>query len=118
MQILYCARRDKSAVEIVGTMSSESKQSHPAIFICKKENMLNLPEKIQFDIQRYYHPKKMLWELFIQNFVNYDDFYKNLSARGYKGIQNSSRPIIFNSNKQLTEIKQIKQKVMLRKNNT
>lgn len=118
MQILYCARRDKSAVEIVGTMSTDSKISNPIIFICKKENMLSLPEKIQFDIQRYYHPKKMLWELFIQNFASYDDFYKNLSSRGYKGIQNSNRPRIFSFNKQLIEIKPTKQKIMLRKNKT
>lgn len=115
MQFIYCARRDKKAVEVVGICNYPSSKSDRQILIFAKEKFHMLSTDIVNKIEQYYSNKKMFWEMFVQNFANYHEFYREMQQIGYSGIQDHGKPLIFLHHQAITEIKTKPKKVMLQR---
>jgi len=111
MQFLYLARRDKSAVELIGTYKNNSTASSPS----RIQSIHNLPlsDKNKFELINYYEQKKQLWEIFIENFANFADFRKKLFERRYKNIPANADPKLFNGKDEILKLDVKSQKIML-----
>lgn len=115
MQFFYCAKRDKKAVELVGICKSASLRSDPQIFLFAKERFHMLSAEIIEKIEQYYANRKMLWEMFVQDFANFRQFYDEMKHKGYFGIHDNEKPLIFLHNQPIVEIKQKSKKTMLQR---
>ena len=113
MQYLYIARRDKSAVEIIGIFKNQSKASSPQII--PSVHLLAVDDKKKFELTNYYENKKQLWEIFLENFENFVDFRNRMTERRYKNIPASGDPKLFHEGSEIMKLENKKQKVMLQR---
>ena len=113
MQYMYLARRDKSAVELLGVFSNKEKSSDPRRI--HSIQSLHMEDKYIFKLANYYEDKKMMWEIFLENFEDFDDFRKKLFKRRYENIPTHAAPKLFNSKNPIMELKENKPKIMLQK---
>lgn len=110
---MYLARRDKSAVELLGVFLNKEKTSDPKRIY--DVNSLRMDDKYVFQLSNYYEDKKLMWEIFIENFANFEDFRKKLLQRRYGNIPNHTAPKLFNLNNPILELKENKPKIMLQR---
>lgn len=115
MQFIYCARRDKKSVEVLGICNCQSVKSERQIMLFAKHKFQMLSEDNINKIEQYYSKKKMMWEMFVQNFANFHEFYNEMQQMGYQGIQNQARPLLFLHHQQIIEIKSKPKKVMIQR---
>ena len=115
MQFIYCARRDKKAVEVLGICNCPSVKSERQIILFAKHKFQMLSEDNINKIEQHYSKKKMLWEMFVQNFANFHEFYHEMETLGYQGIQNHAKPLIFLHHQPVFEIKTKPKKVMIQR---
>lgn len=113
MQFLYMARRDKSAVELLGTFQNKQTASSP--YRVNKFSSLNLQPDQQFALENFYSDKKMLWELIVEDFSGFQDFRDKLAKRNYDNLPRHATPKLFQGSTPLKSISQNTQKIMLQK---
>lgn len=113
MQFLYMARRDKSAVELLGVFANEQNNSMP--FRVNALSTLSLQPDQHFALENFYADKKMMWELIVEDFEGFQDFRDKLEKRRYDNLPRSATPKLFQGTKPLKSISQNKPKIMLQR---
>lgn len=113
MQFLYMARRDRTAVELLGVFENKEVSSNQSRI--SKLSSLNLSPENLFKLENFYTDKKMMWELIVENFTDFDDFRNNLKKRRYDNLPVHAGPKLFNEKKEVISVPNKKPKVMLQK---
>lgn len=113
MQYLYLARRDKSAVELLGVYKNNNVASLPSRI--SSAHALPLPDKHKFELVNYYENKKQLWEIFVENFENFENFRQKLYERRYQNIPASAEPKLFNGKNEILKLDNKTSKIMLQR---
>lgn len=85
---LYLARRDKKAVRILAKAQGKNVMAN------RLENIdhLNLPADWSAKIKQTVFDNRMLWELWIESFDNYEQLKAALLGRGFSNIPMSPQP--------------------------
>lgn len=85
---LYLARRDKKAVRILAKAQGKNVMAN------RVENIdhLTLPVDWSNKIKQTAFDNRMLWELWIESFENYQQLKAALTSRGYSNIPMSPQP--------------------------
>ena len=108
------ARRDKSAVELLGVFSNDQTHSNPTRI--NSLSALNLKPDQQFRLENFYADKKMMWELIVEDFVDFNDFRNKLEKRRYDNLPRHAAPKLLQGQAPLKNISQATPKVMLQRN--
>jgi hypothetical protein len=103
MQVLYFARRDKKAVDVVARLNSSDTVSQPLAIHDISEFSLQIPANHLQKISLLQSKKVMDWQLYLENFKDHKDFIQRLDRRGYKGLPNAINPLVYSGE----EIKKI-----------
>lgn len=85
---LYLARRDKKAVRVLAKAQGKNVMAN------RLENIdhLNLPADWSTKIKQTVHDNRMLWELWIESFDDYEQLKAALLGRGFSNIPMSPQP--------------------------
>lgn len=106
------ARRDKTAVELLGVCENASTKSYLHRIDSLEE--LNLPDADYHKLKNFYQPQRMLWELIVQDCKDFNEFCDTLRKYGYKNLPINMAPKFLNYKNELLRIPQPKiQKIML-----
>jgi|688.fasta_scaffold517221_1 hypothetical protein len=115
MQLVYFGRRDKKAIDVVGLCPSDVHKSIPY----QLDNLLlhreNIPVEHFQKLQIWQQKMVMDWQLYVENFKDYDDFVNRMTQRGYKGLPNTISPILFRSDKEIVKPNMPTSKKMLQR---
>jgi hypothetical protein len=114
MQLLYFARRDKKAVDVVAKLDSNQTTSICLPIHDIKPFLDSIPPIAVQKIMGMQGKRQMDWQLYLENFANYDDFKGKLLRRGYKGLPSSISPMIY-SGKEIIKLSLGQPKKMLQK---
>ena len=75
----------------------------------------NIPaDKLQ-KLMSWQRSRQMDWQLYVENFKDFQDFLTRLTGRGYKGLPNYGNPILFNASEQVVGLKSPVKKIMLQR---
>ena len=87
---LYLARRDKKGAKLVASFQSEAE------LVTRVPNIksLNLPAKLEKQIEKIAYDNRMEWELWIETVDSYESLKKNLYKRGYSDLSTNPIPMI------------------------
>lgn len=113
MQYLYLARRDKSAVELIGVYRNASPISSPTRV--NSIHTLPISDKDKFELNNYYENKRHMWEIIVEDFANFADFRKRLAERRYQNIPSNADPKLFYEKTELLKLQSHKPKIMLQR---
>ena len=114
MQILYFARRDKKAVDVVAKLESKQINSICLPINDIKQYLDTIPPAAIQKIMNMQNKRQMDWQLYLENFNGYEDFKMKLARRGYKGMPSSISPMIY-SGKEMAKLALGQPKKMLQK---
>jgi hypothetical protein len=92
---LYLARRDKTGVRIIATLSGN--ELFPTRLELAKLGNLNLPQTWYKQIYQIMYDSRMLWEPWIQSVEDFQKFRADLKKRGFSKIPVSNQPEFTNS---------------------
>lgn len=87
---IYLARRDKKAVRILAKAAGKNVMANRV----EDLSQLGLPENWLAKINNIAHENRMLWELWIESFDNFEELRAALYTRGYSNIPMSPQPEI------------------------
>jgi hypothetical protein len=114
MQILFFGRRDKKAVDVVAKLDSPQTSSVCLPIHDIKPFLDEIPPSAVQKILTLQGKRQMDWQLYLENFLNYEDFKAKLTRRGYRGMPSSLSPMVY-SGKQIAKLDSGIQKKMLQK---
>lgn len=87
---IYLARRDKKAVRLLAKAVGKDIMANRINDL----NGLGLPENWLTVIKKTSHENRMLWELWIESFQDFEKFKAALYGRGYSNIPMNPQPEI------------------------
>ena len=115
MQFIYFGRRDRKAVDIVGI--APTNETFSEIYqmedISKHKNNIP-PDKVQKLIM-WQRNRLMDWQLYVENFKDFNDFREKLVKRGFTGLPNYGNPLLFHASEAVVQISAPSQKTMLQR---
>jgi len=100
MQFLFLARRDRKHVEVLGVMQNKSIFSEKKLIANPMEALAKIDDENKFKVTNYAFSKRMDYDLFIQDFANFDHFKQSMLSQGFKGIPTGLQPLFFTFNEQ------------------
>jgi hypothetical protein len=103
MQLVYFGRRDKKAIEVVGLCPSDVHESIPYQLDNLSLHRETIPVEQFQKLQIWQQKMVMDWQLYAENFKDYDDFVSRMTLRGYKGLPNTISPILFRGDKEIVK---------------
>ena len=114
MQILYFARRDRKAVDVVAKLDSQQIASVCLPIHDIKPYLDTIPPAAVQKIMTMQTKRQMDWQLYLENFANYEDFKAKMIRRGYRGLPSSISPMIY-AGPEITKLASGQTKKMLQK---
>ena len=115
MQFIYFGRRDRKAVDIVGVASTNETFSEAYQMDDIQQHKNNIPpDKLQKLIM-WQRSRLMDWQLYVENFKDFNDFREKLTKRGFKGLPNYGSPLLFHAGEPVVYLSAPSQKTMLQK---
>lgn len=115
MQFIYFGRRDRKAVDIVGIAATNDVLSETYQMDDISKHKDNIPaDKLQKLIM-WQRNKLMDWQLYVENFKDFNDFREKLAKRGYKGLPNYGNPLLFSASAPIVELNCPVKKTMLQR---
>lgn len=115
MQFIYFGRRDRKAVDIVGIAPTEAILSEVYQMDDIAKHKDNIPaDKLQKLIM-WQRNRLMDWQLYVENFKDFNDFREKLTKRGFKGLPNYGNPLLFNAPAPVVELNKPANKTMLQR---
>lgn len=89
---MYLARRDKKGIKLIAKFRSNKE----VISRVGDIKLLNLPRKLEKEIENVVYENRMDWELWIATANSYIDLKKLLKKLGYSELSGDSIPMFLN----------------------